>query len=359
MKAYGLTIMMTCPPTPAAYSMPRTLEWMVSLRASHAWIFVLLCLDLAVLGDVVTGKTLWFGPGYLLVMCLAAWCLGWRAGLIIGFSCTALTLAVNGIAFYPHGDVDLLRNFIGRFIAIACVIAVVAGARRAYLREWWLARSDPLTGAFNRQAFFELVANHARSRKWRVLFFADLDGMKGINDAHGHAAGDLALKAFADVVRRNIRRNDLFARIGGDEFLVFMSIQDEASGVAIAQRLHTKMNSVAQQQGGFSRCSLGALLIAPGERQIDELIRQADAAMYRAKLAGTSLELAIAEDRPITGGADRFRKGPRGPLGLAKPAGLLPNIALFPSRLFAPLGPNLGVEHPELHRQRRRDDLTT
>lgn len=112
-----------------------------------------------------------------------------------------------------------------RFIAIAFVIGVVAASRRAYLREWWLARTDPLTGAFNRQAFFELGDHLTRSTKWRLLLYADLDGLKSINDVHGHSSGDVALRTYANVVRRNIRRKDLFARVGGDEFLVFMSIK--------------------------------------------------------------------------------------------------------------------------------------
>jgi diguanylate cyclase (GGDEF)-like protein len=284
---------------------------MIGLRRSQAWIFVLLWLDIAVLGDVMTGTTLWFGPAYLFVMCLAAWCLGWRAGMAIGISSTALTFVVNGVALYPNGSAEIPWNLTARFLAIALVIAVVAGSRRAYVREWWLARRDPLTGVFNRKAFFELAEGFARSKSWRILLFADLDGLKGINDVHGHSAGDLALKTYAEAIRRNIRQNDLFARVGGDEFLIFMHVNDEASARAVAERLHRQMNYIPLQHGKHSRCSLGALVIPPSEKKIDDLVRLADAAMYRAKFTGASLEIETLVSDHSSNFAGRGRQRPR------------------------------------------------
>ena len=345
---------MIVPPAAESVTAPRALAWMIGLSRSHAWIFILLCLDLAVLGDLVTGTRLWFGPGYLLVMSLAAWCLGWRPGFTVGLASIALTFAVNGVALYPDGAVNLLWNLAARTIAISLVIAVVAGSRRAYLREWWLARSDPLTGAFNRQAFFELGAAMAQRRSWRVLFFADLDGLKLINDEHGHGAGDAALRDYAAVVRRNIRGGDLFARVGGDEFLIFMAIRDPGSGRNIAERLHRRMNTIPLQHGGVSRCSLGVLLIPPGAYSMDSLVRQADAVMYRAKLDGASLQMGRADRKPeespdVTDYAAR-RGGPEKIRGLRAPASaLLPSFPIEPSGL-APSARHMARFH------RRSDD---
>lgn len=347
--------MKNCPPAAASYGIPRVLEWMVSLQRPHAWIFILLCLDLAVLGDVLTGKTLWFGPGYLLVMCIAAWCLGWRAGFGIGLGSSVLTFALNGLALYPNGEVDFVWNFVSRLISIGVVIAVVAGARRGYLREWWLARSDPLTGAFNRQAFFEQGAAMARSKSWRILFYADLNGLKRVNDEHGHAAGDLALKAYAHVVRRNIRSSDLFARVGGDEFLVFMKIKDPAFGGLIAQRLHDQMNGIPQAHGGVSSCSLGALVVPPGEKDIDQLVRQADAVMYRAKLGDTSLQMGTAEDDSHLPLVAHGRRDSRGAISQPKVRDTLITEHLSP-RALAALDPHVSLRHRMNPLRRRRDD---
>src|SRR5690606_36409508 len=154
----------------------------VRLPPTQAWLVVLLGVDLAALADLVTGPDLWFGPVYLLMICLAAWALGWKAGLATGIGSMVLTFALNGPGLYPYAGADLAWNLVARFAAMSLVIAVIAGSRRAYVREWWLARTDILTGTLNRQAFFELGAPLASSGAWRVLLYADLDGLKAVND---------------------------------------------------------------------------------------------------------------------------------------------------------------------------------
>jgi diguanylate cyclase (GGDEF)-like protein len=292
--------------------MPRALDRLVKLPAASAWIVVLLCVDLAALADLATGPELWFGPVYLLVICLATWALGWKAGQATGIGCMALTFALNGLSLYPYGAAELAWNLAARFVAISIVIAVIAGVRRAYLREWWLARTDALTGALNRQAFFDLGTALSAGSCWRLLLYADLDGLKALNDGRGHAAGDACLKAYALAVRRIVRRGDLFARVGGDEFLVFMAVKDELAARVVATRLHGEMNGVPLGEGAL-RCSVGALLIPPGAFAIDDLVRQADDLMYRAKLRGGCLEVAPASPSGTAARAGRARTRPRIP----------------------------------------------
>ena len=266
----------------------------------------------AALADVATGTDLWFGPVYLLVICLAAWSLGWKCGQAAGIGCMALTFALNGMSLYPYGAADLAWNAMSRFAAMSMVVVLIAGARRAYLREWWLARTDILTGALNRQAFFDLGSALSAGACWRLLLYADLEGLKAVNDGRGHAAGDACLKAYAATVRRITRRTDLFARVGGDEFLVFMAVKNELAATAVAARLHAEMNDAPADPAGKLRCSVGALLVPPGAFAIDDLVRQADNVMYRAKLRGACLEVA----RAASGAAaptGRARTEPRGP----------------------------------------------
>lgn len=306
--------MRSLPDFPAARNLPLPLNWLVRLRPAHSWLLVLLCTDLAALGDAVTGPEIWFGPVYLFAMCLATWCLGWRAGLVTGVASMMLGFAINGVTLYPYGSADLAWNLVVRFVALTIVIAVVAGARRAYIREWWLARTDPLTGALNRQAFFELGAGLARVRSWRLLIYADLDGLKRINDVQGHAAGDSALRLYASAIRQAARRDDMFARLGGDEFLIFMSIRDEAAARAVASRLHERMNSLMDDKGGQLRCSAGGLIVPPVEMEIDDLVRHADHLMYQAKLRGACLQVDVAQPASPPAGQGRARKGARAPL---------------------------------------------
>lgn len=298
-----------------ARSVPLPLEWLLCLSARQAWILILFCVDLAALGDVATGADIWFGPVYLFVMCLATWCLGWRVGQLTGVGCMALTFAINGAALYPYGPADMGWNVTTRFAAVSTVIAIVAGARRAYIREWWLARTDPLTGALNRQAFFELGAGLAKASGWRLLIYADLDGLKQINDRQGHAAGDSSLEVYAAAVRKAIRWDDMFARVGGDEFLIFMPVKDQAAARVVASRLHDRMNSVVGDSGAALRCSVGGLIVPPGEMHIDRLVRLADNLMYQAKQRGACLQVEVAPADMDADTSGRARRAVRAPLG--------------------------------------------
>jgi diguanylate cyclase (GGDEF)-like protein len=264
------------------------------MHRPHVWIIVLLCADLAALSDLITGPELWLGPVYLLVICLAAWALGWRAGLVTGLGCMALTFGINGTSLYPYGGAEIVANFVMRFAAVMLVITIIEGVRRAYITEWYQARMDSLTGALNRQAFFELGASDAGSHDWRLLAYADLDGLKLVNDRHGHSAGDACLKLYASAVRKMIRRDDIFARVGGDEFLILMIVKDELSARSVASRLHTQMNSISSDECANIRCSVGALIVPPGRRSIDELVRLADGLMYQAKSRDACLQVALA-----------------------------------------------------------------
>ena len=279
---------------------------------------ILLLADLTAIGDLLSGPELWFGPIYLLVISLATWAFGWRAGQAVGVGCMALTFALNGASLYPYTGVALVWNAVVRFAAMSLVVMMIAGARGVYLREWWLARTDILTGALNRQAFFELGERLAALPRWRVLLYADLDGLKAVNDRRGHATGDICLKTYATAVRKAIRRDDLFARVGGDEFLVFLAVKDEAAARGVAERLHAGMNAVPGEADNVLRCSVGALLIAPGAVSLDKLVRQADDLMYRAKQRGAALEIALAGPSAEPAAAGRARgalRAPKAPAG--------------------------------------------
>jgi diguanylate cyclase (GGDEF)-like protein len=302
-----------------AGGIPRLLDRLIRLRPAHAWMLSLLCLDLAVMGDLVTGPDLWFGPFYLFVICLATWGLGWVAGESVALASMALTFAINGITLYPYGPEAVVGNAIMRLLGASMAIAIIAGARWAYLREWLLARTDAMTGALNRQAFFELGGTLAGTCCWRVLLYADLDGLKTINDREGHAAGDACLKAYASHVRRIIRRDDMFARVGGDEFLLFMAVKDEASARSVAARLHASMNAVRGARGQHLRCSVGTIVVPPGRLSIDELVRRADNLMYQAKLRGAALEIAVASDVTLPLTQTRARRTPGAALEPAAP----------------------------------------
>jgi diguanylate cyclase (GGDEF)-like protein len=167
--------------------------------------------------------------------------------------------------------------------------ALLAAGSTVSLVRWLLAPMerlalhDPLTGLWNRRAAEpRLVASVAQAgRDGRPLSVAmvDLDGFKRVNDADGHAAGDRALQAAAEVFGSNLRAGDWVARWGGEEFLVVCHTDGPGARDALdrVRRLLTARTSVT--------ASVGAAELRPGESAA-ECLRRADGALYAGKTAG-------------------------------------------------------------------------
>jgi len=148
-----------------------------------------------------------------------------------------------------------------------------------------------LTGLLNRRGFEarlkDAVASACATGNGGALVYVDLDNFKQINDRHGHAQGDAALRAAAEVLRGSFRGSDLVARMGGDEFAAWMSGVAEGvasrRGQALVQAAATlqRFAPEAERKVGFS---VGIAVLRPGRQMSDgELIALADRAMYQVK----------------------------------------------------------------------------
>jgi diguanylate cyclase (GGDEF)-like protein len=153
------------------------------------------------------------------------------------------------------------------------------------------AMFDPLTGALNRRGLnIELGARRnwsAASRRLAVVAL-DLDHFKVINDTHGHQAGDLVLQRFSETVRGSIRSNDLFARIGGEEFVVVLRDIEAADARQMAERIRERVLALdIDGDTGPIRvtCSLGVAFSIDTAR-MQALMQLADDALYEAKRLG-------------------------------------------------------------------------
>jgi len=148
------------------------------------------------------------------------------------------------------------------------------------------AHSDSLTGVANRRAFDERLAEEcargARLQHTFVLVLLDLDDLKGLNDTQGHAAGDRALRALAEILHGQARGIDLVARIGGDEFALVLPEVDRDGADTMVRRL-TEIVSRATVDGHTLSFSAG-LAVYPGDGgDAATLLRHADDALYRHK----------------------------------------------------------------------------
>lgn len=153
-----------------------------------------------------------------------------------------------------------------------------------------LAAHDSLTGLANRRRFTEeLDRRLGEGRSEGLVIFGDLDGFKGINDNHGHEAGDLVLQAVAERMRAVVRPDDLVARLGGDEFAILCLDMDEADAPALMDRLRETVAEPIETAAGPVAVGLSLGLASSfGALGLDELLRHADQEMYRDKAERTT-----------------------------------------------------------------------
>ncbi len=164
------------------------------------------------------------------------------------------------------------------------------------------ARTDALTGVASRRAFTEVAeAEMQRALRYRTelsLLMMDLDHFKGVNDTHGHVTGDAVLVSFAQTVLQQVRKVDLVARLGGEEFAVLLPNITAEQSMALAERIRLAFaNSPFHVDGQplhFS-VSIGVAQFDPKELTLNGWLSRADAALYRAKARGRNcVELAPA-----------------------------------------------------------------
>jgi diguanylate cyclase (GGDEF)-like protein/PAS domain S-box-containing protein len=151
---------------------------------------------------------------------------------------------------------------------------------------------DSLTGLANRALFRDRVA-HALARRARgrgaiSVLFSDLDDFKTVNDSLGHDAGDQLLVAVAERLRAVMRPEDTTARFGGDEFAILLEETDKDGTRRAAERILEALRSPFEFHGRqvVMRASIGAAITSDGSTEPDDLLRQADLAMYTAKTSG-------------------------------------------------------------------------
>ena len=188
---------------------------------------------------------------------------------------------------------------------------------QAESRIRWLANHDPLTGLVNRLRFREELdrsfAEASRSGISTALLLFDLDHFKDINDTSGHAAGDALLCLLANELRARARKSDILARLGGDEFAVLMTGANREGAESFATDLNQRLTERLFHFGDRSHrisASIGIALIPEHGKDVEEVMANADAAMYQAKKNGRGqwhLFSPLEEERAIVGNRAYWR----------------------------------------------------
>jgi diguanylate cyclase (GGDEF)-like protein len=189
----------------------------------------------------------------------------------------------------------ILATIIPAVLASVCSYGLAALLRSVTLmRDQMdqLARSDDLTGLYNRRAFLlearRSIALAVRQRAPLSLLMIDLDGFKRVNDTCGHSSGDAALVGVAEVLASNVRAGDLVGRIGGDEFAVLLYAANPAAASVAAERLRAAIADLRIAVSDHEirvTASIGHAAVVAQEDLL-AAVHRADTALYRAKANG-------------------------------------------------------------------------
>lgn len=172
----------------------------------------------------------------------------------------------------------------------------------AYAREQLLARTDALTGLYNRRYFFELAA-HQLSFVTRYgyplsMILFDIDHFKEFNDYYGHQAGDDMLRSLAQLAHKQLRKTDILARYGGEEFIVLLPYTKLKQARQVAERIRKAISALHLRVGKETArvtISLGVAEFDSQTDNIDTLIQRSDQAMYEAKNGGRNQTMIFGE----------------------------------------------------------------
>jgi diguanylate cyclase (GGDEF)-like protein/PAS domain S-box-containing protein len=196
---------------------------------------------------------------------------------------SALEVPFGGRIYNVHARP--VRGPEGEVVAGMAVVQDITARKRLEDKLRYLSAHDPLTNLFNRLFFEEEMARLAKGRHFPVsIVSADVDGLKGVNDRLGHAAGDELLRQAAEVLRISFRPGDVVARIGGDEFAVLLPGASIIAGESVLARVRRNENAYsASDDRPAVHFSLGLATAEEGQ-SLAETLRLADSRMYRNKL---------------------------------------------------------------------------
>lgn len=265
-------------------------SWLSEQPVWVHWIFALGMVLLISWVDYLTQFNGYMTFFYLLPVGYGAWWLGRRGGLVFSI----LNLLTWGFANEVSDLLDL-RPFnhylvmLDRGLVFLAFTYLFSGLHQALEHEKKVARIDPLTGAYNRRALYDVISQEfkrfRRSHHPLSLLYLDIDNFKTINDTLGHKAGDDLLNKAVMSILTNIRSTDVLGRLGGDEFALFLPETDIVSAQNIAARLRACLLAEMGTQALPVTCSIGVIICLDLPHDVDELVRFADQLMYEIKLS--------------------------------------------------------------------------
>ena len=255
------------------------------------WVTIgLILLGLVALLDYLTGYELSFSLFYLIPIALFSWFVNRRLGVVISFISAVLWLLVDILAGvrYSHPSIYLWNTLIR--LSFFNLTVLLIGLGKALERERTFARTDYITGISNTR-FFHILGQREIDRAIRnkiplTVAFVDVDNFKTINDQFGHAIGDKILGIIASTMQRHLRKTDIVARVGGDEFAILLPEAGEEAARFVIPKMQRKLLDEMWLNNWPVTFSIGTVTCNQPPNSMDDILNIADQLMYSVKNSG-------------------------------------------------------------------------
>jgi len=214
----------------------------------------------------------------------------WRVGSVSALVGAAIwiTAEIMVETSYSHPAILYWNAFVR--LSIFLLIAYATQLGRSLEYEAAVARTDFVTGAFNSRSLHErLQIEIDRSSRYGhpcTLAYLDIDDFKIVNDRFGHRTGDKVLRAIVDSLKQRLRKTDIVARAGGDEFILLLPETDREAAETVIAKALKNLSSEMKDQGWPITISAGAITFSRGAQSVDAVLEIADGIMYEVKAKG-------------------------------------------------------------------------
>jgi two-component system cell cycle response regulator len=227
-----------------------------------------------------------------------------RTRYLLWIICT-LTAVLTVVGYLVAPSPDMWGGMTNRIVSLVVIGVTVFGmGKLAAYEERLLLESmtDPLTGLLNRRYFNEQTQKEvARSRRHGLRFsvlMIDIDHFKRINDTYGHATGDQAIKAVAEVCDKALRPQDILARYGGEEFVLTLPHTDAEGASVVAERIRQTVERIelAAEPGPVRFTVSIGISTYQKDMPLEQIVGRADEALYKAKQSGRNRVVSLPSD---------------------------------------------------------------
>ena len=238
-----------------------------------------------------TNAFLEFSVFFLLPISFFTWFVSRRAALLACLISGGIILGVNLNAPTQAKSIEIAYwnavVWTGFFLLITFT---VDDLKSLHCRERELARVDSLTGAATRIAFYDFARDEVnrmrRTNQPITLAYLDIDSFKEINDRNGHTNGDKVLRAIAQSIQATIRRTDMVARMGGDEFALLFPNAHKKTASKLLEKVLSLLTRSMKEKGWPVTFSIGAVTFLSAPESVEQMIEHADETMYSVKQTG-------------------------------------------------------------------------